>query len=232
MATSGTYSFLMSRDDMIGAALRLTQYYGQDDVIPAGDITNVALALNVLCKQLATEGLPLWCVKDYSLPMVANQSTYNLSTLTTNTLPLRILDLYIRDATANDTTLTMVSRYDYDTLGQKASSGVPNQAYYDPQLSGGLLTLFNVPADATRTLHVVVQRQIQDVNLSTDNVDFPQEAYRFLKFCLADDISLEYQCPKDVRDDLAIKAKLLKDQFFASVQEQVSVMFTPSERRR
>lgn len=232
MATSGTYSFTMTRDDIIGAALRLTGAFGDQDVIPATDISNCAMALNILAKELAINGLPLWCVQDIQVPMVAGQKSYNLSAASGTTLPLRILDAYIRDSTGNDTTLQITSRYDYDTLGQKGSQGVPNQVYYDPQLGAGSLVFYNVPADNSRTVHVVIQRQVQDFNLATDNPDFPQEAFRLLKWCLADEIALEYQATADVRKEINARATIYKEKFFDSQQEQASIYFTPSERMR
>jgi hypothetical protein len=126
--------------------------------------------------------------------------------------------------------MAIVSRYDYDTLGAKSSQGVPNQAFYDPQLGAASITLYDVPVDSTYTMHVVYQRQIQDFNLSTDNPDFPQEAFRLLKWCLADEIALEYQAPMDVRQELGVRAKKYRESFFATEQEQVSTFFTPSER--
>jgi hypothetical protein len=232
MATSGTYNFTMTRDDIIGAALRLTGAFGDQDVIPASDITNCAQALNILAKELALNGLPLWCVQDIAVPTVLGQTSYNISTASNTTLPLRILDAYIRDSTGNDTSLLITSRYDYDTLGQKSSQGVPNQLYYDPQLGAGSIIVYNVPADGTRVIHVVIQRQIQDFNLSTDNPDFPQEAFRLLKWCLADEIALEYQAPESVRREINSRAAIYKDKFFDFEQEQASIYFTPSERMR
>jgi hypothetical protein len=233
MASSGTYGFTVSRDDLIAAALRLTGAFGDQDVIPPSDIQNCAQALNILAKELALDGLPLWCVQDISFPTVIGQAAYNLSTIAGMTLPQRILDAYIRDQTGNDVTLTIVSRYDYDTLGQKAQQSVPNQCWYDPQIGAGILTLYDVPADNTHMIHVVIQRQIQDFNLATDTPDFPQEAYRLLKWCLADEISLEYQATKDVRLEINQKATGYRDKFFASPlgEEQASVFFTPSERK-
>jgi hypothetical protein len=230
MATSGTYAFTMTRDDIIQAALRMTTRFSADDIIPPLDISNCAQALNILCKELVTEGLPLWCVKEYSIPMIAGQATYNLSTATGMSLPVRILDCFLRYSTGNDVSLTLESRYDYNTLGQKTSSGNPNQAYYDPQLGAGTITLYNVPADSTQVLHVVLQRQIMDFNLSTDNPDFPQEAYRLLKWCLADEIALEYGTPPGVRAEIAGRSNTYRKSFFAFEQENVSVQFSPSGR--
>ena len=230
MATSGTYSFSMTRDDIIAAALRLTTRFGADDAIPPGDITNCAQALNILCKELVTEGLPLWCVKEYSIPMIAGQATYNLSTATGMSLPVRVLDAFLRSSTGNDVSLTLTSRYDYNTLGQKTAQGAPNQYYYDPQLGAGTITLYNVPQDATSVLHVVIQRQIQDINLSTENPDFPQEAYRLLKWCLADEIALEYGTPEKVMAVIAAKSAMYKEKFFDFEQEYGSITFSPTTR--
>lgn len=230
MTTSGTYTFTMSRDDIIGAALRLTGAFGDQDVIPATDITNCAQALNILTKSMVLHGLPLWCVETLVIPTVAGQSEYDLSAAAGMPLPPRILDIFIRDESGNDTTLTITSRYDYNLLGQKASQGVPNQVYYDPQLGKGVITLYDVPQDATHTLYVVIQRQLQDFNLSTDNPDFPQEAFRLLKWALADEIALEYQAPTEIRQEIAMRAKVYRDDFFGFEQEQASIFFTPSER--
>lgn len=232
MATSGTYNFLMTRDELISAALRLTTKFGAGDVIPAEDITNVAQALQILCKSLAKNSLPLWCVTQFPVPLIAGQATYNLSTLSGTRLPLRILNAFIRDANGQDTNLALESRYDYDLLGNKAATGVPNQGYYDPQLDGGTLTLYNTPADSTETVYVTIQRQIQDITAASDNPDFPQEAYQMLKWILADEIALEYTAPMDVRLELARKAKVYKEEFQNSEQEFVSVTFQPSGRRR
>ena len=233
MAYSGTYAFAMTRDDLIGGALRLCQAYGDQDVIPANDITNCAQALNIIMKEMALEGMPLWCIKDITIPLVANQATYNVSTASGTTLPLRILDAYLRNnATNSDIVITLESRYDYNQLGLKNSTGVPNQGFYDPQLGGGIITLYNVPADNNSTLHLVIQRQLQDINIATENPDFPQEAFRMLKWCLADEIGLEYNTPKDVRMEVNQKAIALKTKFFDAQQEQVSVRFTPTDNGR
>jgi hypothetical protein len=190
------------------------------------------VALNLLVKDLARNELPLWCVVDVSVPLLTGVAAYDLSAASGTTLPLRVLDCYIRDAVGNDTQLTVSSRYDYDRLGNKSQPGVPNQVYYDPQLGAGMLYVYNVPADDTHTLHVVIQRQLQDFNLATDTPDFPQEAFRLLKWCLADEVALEYQTPAGMRQEIAARASHLRENYAASLQEQVSVRFTPGMRVR
>ena len=149
MSTSGTYSFTVTRDDIIGAALRTLGAFGVADTIPPNDLSNCAQALNLLLKSLMVQkGLPLWCVQTIQTPMVPGQATYIMGPLNAavNPLrPLRILDAWLRSPAGNDVSLTIESRYDYDTLGLKNSPGNPNQMYYDPQRDNGYITLYNVP---------------------------------------------------------------------------------------
>lgn len=237
MATSGTYSFTETRDGIINSALRSVGAFGAGDVAPAPDITNCAEALNIIIKAMVMRGMPLWCVQTVVIPTIAGQATYSLGTVSpapgTNTglRPLRILDAFLRSSTGNDVMLTVTSRWDYDTLGQKAQPGVPNQLYYDAQLGNGLVSLYDVPVDTTNTIYLSIQRQIQDVNVGTDNLDFPQEAFQMLKWALVDEIGLEYGATAGTLQIAAMKAKGYVEEFMAWNQEYASVFFTPSQRK-
>lgn len=230
MTTSGTYTFGMSANDLVQAALRQTGRFASYDTIPPADTTNVMQALNVMIKAMVKNQKPLWCIQRLAVPLTAANGTYNLSTISGQTRPLRVVFVFIRDAAGNDTEIQIVSREDYARLGQKSAPGVPNQCYYDPQLTAGNLVLYNVPADATRTLYVDIQRQVQDFNLVTDNPDFPQEAFHMLKWNLANEIKLEYLTPADIRADIEKMAAISYEAFFANEREEASVFFTPSER--
>ena len=232
MATSGTYSFTVTRDDIINSALRLIKAQGDRDAAVGARLANCSSALNIMVKNWVVEGLPLWAVQDVAIPMVAGQSQYLIGPSTSQQRPLRILDAYLRDSTGNDVSLSMLSRYDWDTLGQKNAPGIPNQIFYDPQLNNGVVTVYNVPTDATHTMHLVIQRQFQDFNLATDNPDFPQEAYSALKYCLAEELYPELGDLQNVAlfQFIVGKAKASKDALFAFGQEGVSITFSPSER--
>lgn len=222
----------MSANDIVNAALRQTGRFGAGQTIPTEDQANVLQALNIIVKAMVKNQLPLWCVQRVSVPLTQSTATFNLSALSGTTRPLRCTDVYIRDAAGNDTSMVVVAREDYNNLGQKSATGTPNQAYFDPQLGAATLTVYNVPSDGTHTLLVDIQRQIQDFNLLTDNPDFPQEAYHMLKWCLADEIAIEYLTPADLRADIKGKAGAAYEGFFADERENVSSFFTPSERSR
>lgn len=232
MATSGTYSFTVTRDDIINSALRLIKAQGDRDSAVGARLANCASALNIMVKSWVMNGLPLWAVQDIAIPMAAGQAQYPIGPASSQQRPLRILDAYLRDATGNDVSLQLTSRYDWDTLGQKNSPGVPNQIFYDPQLNNGIVTVYNVPTDTSHTMHLVIQRQFQDFNLATDNPDFPQEAYQALKYCLAEELYPEIGDLQNVAlfQFIVGKAKVAKDDLFAFGQEWASITFSPSER--
>lgn len=231
MATSGTYTFTVTRDQIISASLRALGVFGAGDTIPATDITNCSEALNLLVKNMVIDGLPLAQVQELLVTLIPGQATYTLgpTTAPTQPRPLRILDAFLRQANGTDTVLEVVSRYDYDTLGLKTTSGTPNQLFYNPQLTDGVITLFNVP-DTALILHLIVQRQYQDFSASGNTPDFPQEAFLMLKWALADEISSEYGASPQIIQMCAMRAAQYRMAFFDFQQEYASVFFTPSDR--
>lgn len=235
MATSGTYAFTVTRDQLIEAALRTLQVYGIGDTIPTEAVTNCAQALNIWCKSLVKKGLLLWCVQEIEIPMVAAQSAYAVGPSSGHPRPLRVTDAFLRTtASETDVQLTVTSRYDYDTLGLKSAEGIPNQLFYDPQLTDGIVTLYNTPVDDSTVLHLIIQRQVQDFNLATDNPDFPEEAFQMLKWGLADEIAMEQGARDAVLDRVAQRAARYMEEFvdWQQAQEAASVFFTPTRDAR
>lgn len=229
---SGTYAFQPNAQAICTEALNITGAFDQNETIPTNDMNSVLFSLELMVKEMALNGMPLWCIQDIAFPTVAGQAKYNLSTITNSTLPLRILDQYIVDSQGNSVTLVMTSRYDWDTLGQKNQQSVANQMWYDPQLGAGTITLYNVPINNNYTIHVITQLQMQDVGALTNQVAFPQEAYRMLVWNLTDEIALKYRMPADERLEVNQKATSFREKFFDAEfgQEQASIFFTPSER--
>lgn len=229
MATSGTYSFSMTRDSIIAAALRTMEVIGAGQTPSPDDLLNCAEALNIRIKALG-KNLLLWCIQDCQVPMVAGQASYNIGPLTSQPRPLRILQAFIRDSSGKDTELTIVSRYEYNTQGQKTQQSQPNQLYYDPQLNNGIITVYGVPFDATSTIHLIYQRPVQDFNIGADNPDFPQEAFLMLKWSLIDEVALEYGAKPSVIQIASAKANAYTEGFLDFEQDQASVFFTPTGR--
>lgn len=232
MATSGTYTFTLTRDEIIQSALRSLGAFGVADIIPPADILNCAQALNILLKTWMMKGLPLWCVEEVRVPMTVGIKAYNLNTFTTgNYRPGRILDANLEDPTGNTVNMTITSRYDYNLLGSKDQPGIPNQIFYNPQRDNGIMTVYNVPNLPNYTMVTTLQRPLQDVNVAADNLDFPQEAIQAMKWNLMDELALEYGTPQINLTMVTQKAKMFLDELFSWEQENASVYFTPSQRK-
>ena len=212
--------------------MRVLGVVGAGDNPTPADYQNCAEALNLYIKQLQTKGLPLWKVEDLQVPMVAGQTTYTLGP-TGNVVtdrPLRVVMAFIRSSTNNDTVLQVISRQEYMQQSYKPSQGVPNQCYYDPQLTNGVLYVYNTPFDSTYTIHLQVQLPISDITSPNSVPEFPNEWYNLLKFGLADQVAMEYGVSAGIRQELAMRAAKMLDEMIDWSQEEASTMFMPETR--
>jgi len=236
MTIGTTTTFLVNRNDIINSSLRLLEVIGIGETAETEDFTNCAQALNIMVKAWQIDGYKLWAVKDISLPLVAATTSYQIGDTATGTgalvtnRPPRIQEAFIRNSSGNDTGLVQISRQEYDLLGDKTISGTPNQFFYDPLLTNGVLYVFPVPSDALSTIHLVIQKPLADFNLSTDNPDFPQEWYQSLKWGLAAEIALEYGVPERKIARIEQKASIYKEQLNNWTVEEAPVFFSPTNR--
>ena len=228
---------------LVRTALQQTGRFSLSDTPSSTDIANALTAFNLIVKAMVRNQTPLWCIQRYPLPLVAGQSMYPVSSITGFTAtsrPMKCLYAFVRylpvasdPTSAQDTQLTLVSREDWNRLGQKFSPGIPNQVYYDNQLAP-TITIYNVPVDNQRTIYLDFQRQMADMGLvgtTYDNIDFPPEAFHMLKWKLAEELCLDYLVPANIHGRIAQKAEAAYEDFFAGERENVSIFFTPTERR-
>lgn len=238
---SGTANFNINRNEIITEAYEIMGVVGEGETATASQITTAARKLNMLIKTLHTTGVQLWTFKNFTLPMVLNQRSYTIGPAPADLVdlrPLKIIDdsHFIRTlASNNDVPVIQISRREYELLGQKLVTGVPNQIYYDPQLDRGVLFVYPVPsASLTHSLIFTVQRPLQDINLLAENADFPQEWLLPLAWLLANELSLSNVLPefmvKHIREQANMYRESLSD--FDSMQDNTAVFFQPMRSRR
>lgn len=94
-----------------------------------------------------------------------------------NDRPLRILDMRNVDLNNNKNSISMeMIGYDqYFNIPVKTSDGRSINFYYDKMLDAGVLYLFPRPNDVDVVLEFTYHESIEDVDSSTDNMDFPVE---------------------------------------------------------
>ena len=192
MATSGSSNYSVSRDDIINRVLRILGVLAQGGTATATQISEAAIALNGLTKALEADGMPLWGITQYAHTMTASTRTYRIGVGQTVNIvkPLKIIGAFLRKTSSSiDSPVMIVTKDEYNKLGNKFITGIPNILYYDPQRVYGDLALYPVPDTTTAsgyTLQIVYQRTFEDFDSASDEADFPQEWFDALTFLLAD----------------------------------------------
>lgn len=236
MSTSGTTTYSTSRNLIIEGALRILGVTAQGESPNSDMITEAASALNMMVKAWEADGMPLWATKEYSIPLTASVASYRIGVgQTINTpKPLRVLQAFLRNTSTNiDIPMRVLTRSEYNLLGNKAITGQPIQVYYDPQRVYGDLYVFPTPDSNSETntqIHIIYQRPFEDFNSSTDEPDFPQEWFDALKFGLASRLAPEYGLGILERNDLKQTALQLKQEALNFGTEEGSLYFSVDVR--
>lgn len=237
---------VITRDQLIADALQDLRQFGTVDTIPAADITKAAMKMNMMIKKWSTKGLLQWCRDTLVIPMQVGKQSYTIGPSGadfTSYRPLRALEgSFIRVVTGGipfDTPLTLMSRVEYQQLGNKASLGVMNSYYYQPTMGGGLtaynpanspgtLYVYTTAQDTTRTIYLEVQRPIQDVLASGDALDFPLEWYEAISKNIQAAMADTYEVPEDRLKRIKGEAQALLDEMVDySATEDAPFWFQP-----
>lgn len=236
MATSGSTNFAVTRDDIINRALRLLGVVAQGETPTTDQVTEAAVALNGLVKAWQAEGMPLWAIKSYNVPLTNGTSSYEIGLSKTVNIPkpLKVIQAYNHDTISNvDIPMRIITRQEYNMLGNKTSSGNPIQVYYQPLSDYGVLNVFPVPTTEEATNNVITihyQRPFEDFDVSTDNPDFPQEWYDAITYGLATRLAPEYGLSSVDRKALWQEMTMIKQEALNFGLEEGSLYFGVERR--
>lgn len=240
MATSGTTSFSVTRNDIISASLRLLGVLEEGATPSPTAIENASLVLNMMIKDWMTDGIKLWTTTEITLPLVANKTSYTLGPAVGNDLvtnkPLRLIQAFLRNTSVSpyiDMPMTLISEQEYNILGSKFSEGAVNSVYYKPYVVNGIVKVFLTPNSSTATtyeLHLNVQRPIEDITGANQTFDFPSEWYQSLRWGLAAELASEYGLTTERISAIISRSNSYKDRLAAWDTEYNSTFFQPDVR--
>ncbi len=236
MATSGSTDFSVSRDDIIKRALRILGVLAQGETPKTDQTTEAAVALNGLVKAWEADGMPLWAIKSFSVPLTSGISTYQIGVgKTVNTpKPLKVIQAFNHNVSSNvDVPIRIITRQEYNILGNKTSTGNPIQVYYEPLSDYGILHVFPVPSTVEQSANVIViyyQRPFEDFDISTDTPDFPQEWYDAITYGLATRLAPEYGLDMASRKTLWQEMSIIKQEALNFGLEEGSLYFGRENR--
>lgn len=231
MATSGTTDYSTTALAIIKGALRLVGAISQGDTPTAAQESEAMEALNMMTKGLATKGLVLWVTNNVQVPTTANVATYTVGLgMTVNVpKPLKVIQAFYSNGNV-DVPLRLVTRDEYERLGNKTSTGTPAMLYYEPLRDYGVVHLFPVPDSQVPPVTIIGQHHIEDFDSSTNSPDFPQEWFEALKYNLAVRLAGEYGLSIQTRSLLIREAEKYLDEVLAFTQEEGSLYFTVDRR--
>ena len=125
MATSGTTTFDLSIDKLVERA-----YARCGTNLRTGyELSAARDNLNLLFSEWGNRGIHLWKVKNHTQNLTAGTTTYTAPSDASD-----VLELVFRNG-STDTSMTKISRSEYENLPNKTSQGTPSQYYVRRNLS-------------------------------------------------------------------------------------------------
>ena len=146
--------------------------------------------------------------------------------------PQKILSAYRRDINNIDTEVRLIGENDYYQQSNKGSSGPPVEMWYQPTLTTGSLYVWPVDGGASWD-KIVFSAQFlsDDLDIASNNPEFPVEWANVLVWSLAAELSSEYGIPEREQGRLwTIAEKKLQDLLDFDV-ENADVSFALDYRR-
>ena len=229
MSTSGTTVWSLQRDAVINGALRKLAVLSGGSSAAAYETTNAAEALNAMIKGFQADGMPVWAIKSYTMTTVSGTSAYNIGvSQTLNTpMPLKVLQAYRNQTNSVNVPMNIYTNYNYNLLPLSTSSGVPINLYYQPLSTYGTINLWPIPSDSPTTITLVYQRPFEDMNIATDDFDFPSYWTEALIYGLAWRLAPEYGIPLQDRAAFQKEAEFFHQQALFFGQEEGSIYLSP-----
>jgi hypothetical protein len=206
-------------------AVQLTTFTG----MTAGDNIGVLLADGTLFWTTINGAPGASTTLTTALPGAAVAGAQVFTYTTKITRPQRIDPdgAYWRSSALQDTPVAMISRTEYAQQANKGARGKIVQAFYDPQLGNGVLSIWPAPDNATDVLCFWYERRIEDFNTGSDTPDFAIEWGEALILGLAHRMAPTAGLPLAERQDLERRAALALDKAEGYDRENTGVFFQP-----
>ena len=171
MATSGTTTFNLDIDDVIEDAYERCGVQTRSGY----DLKSARRSLNILFQEWMNRGIHLWKVENETVNLVAGTTTYVAPSDASDVLEMTFRQ--VTSGTTTDTTMTKISRSEYQAVPNKFSQGQPTQFYVERNLSNVVINLYQTPDTTDTQINYNYIGRIQDVGAYINQPDAP---FRFL----------------------------------------------------
>jgi len=171
MATSGTTTFNLDIDDVIEDAYERCGVQTRSGY----DLKSARRSLNILFQEWMNRGIHLWKVENVTANLTAGTTSYTAPSDASDVLEMTFRQ--VTSGTTTDTTMTKISRSEYQALPNKYSQGQPTQYYVERNLSNVVINLYQTPGTTDTQINYNYIGRIQDVGAYVNQPDAP---FRFL----------------------------------------------------
>lgn len=216
--------------DIIRDALLLLGAIDPNESVSPQELTDCRRALNVMAKSWQTSGY-LWKLSDVTVTLTPGTQSYQVGPAGAGTLarvrPLRLAYAF-RRVSSIDVPLEIISRQEYQDLPQKTQQGPPVSAYYDPQMTNGVLYFWYTGDTSNNTVICTFADPVDLFDSNLDAQDFPDEWTEALTYNLA--LRLSSMFGKSVPQTVAAVASESMGRLTAFDTEPGSIRFIPERR--
>lgn len=142
--------------------------------------------------------------------------------------PMEIIEARLHYSDDTETPMFPLSRQEYMALSNKDSSGPPTNFYYQPTLTNGVFRTWPATNNVKEYIKFSAKIQLQDVDLATQNVDFPPEWLLALSWNLA--VLIAPKFGKMLPDKFDLRAIAMMQDVIDYATEEEPIVFTMRSR--
>ena len=164
MATSGTFTFRLTVDDMVTEAYERCGYRASQ--LTQYDAESARRSLNLMFTEWTVRGINYWTLEQDSITVTAGTSLYALDA--------GVLDIYsmVIRRDNSDTVMQRIGISDYNELPNKTQQGKPSSFMLDRQYTPQIY-IWQTPDNSTDQLIYWQMKQLEDVTLANQDADVP-----------------------------------------------------------
>ena len=169
MATSGSTDFDLEIDEIIQDAYERCGYSGTRT---GYQLRSARRSLNLLFSEWGNRGVHIWKVVNHTQSLTAGSTEYTAPTDAAD-----VLEMVFRNSSSVDTTMTKISRSEYQAIPNKTQQGTPTQYFIQRNRANVKINIYLAPDTTGTNLNYYYIKRIQDVGAYTNTSDAP---FRFL----------------------------------------------------
>lgn len=206
MAVSGSNDYSRSATQLVTQAFKKLRRVGVGQSATADMVSDGIVVLNDMIKSWQKYEW-LWNLQEGSATLVADQANYTLSPR-----PYRVVSVRFDD---QDTEIPMIplTREEYFDLPVKTTQGIPTQYYVDYQRDSAVMYVWPVMSSVDdETINYTYRELLDDIDATTDNIDFRQEHYELVVYNLAARLADDYGRADVPTNRVIARAEMLLDE--------------------